>query len=116
MTLKQFYLKNKYRIISAIIFAVSAVVVIFLFAASQNTREKLYKVHQKVLSWRNDKLTKEIDDIIEQKKNESESIDSEIEEIEAELITISKTREERDGLIETMSYRDLSDLLHKLSK
>ena len=116
MKLKEFYFVNKYRIISIGFLAVSVIVVILFFAASRSTRDRLYKAHQQILSWRNDKLTKDIDSIIEQKKQESESISEEILSIESELISVSKTREERDGLIENMSYRDLSDLLRRAAK
>ncbi len=114
--MKDWLIVNKYRLISFSILLVAAVVVVLLFASGQNTRDFFFKKYHEVLRWRNNYLSAEIETLANQKKEQKKITEEKLVEIEEQLASISSEREGNDEFIETISYRELSDLLDSLVK
>lgn len=116
MKLKDFYAVNKYRLISFLILIVASLVVILLLAANQSTRDYFFTKYQGILRWRNDKLSDEIESMVREKYNQKEITKEQLYRVEEQITSIQEERESNDDFIETISYRELSDLLKSLVK
>jgi len=116
MKLKDFLTVNKYRLISFAILLVAALVVILLFASNQSTRDYFFTKYQGVLRWRNDLLVDEIDTMARDKHAQGQITKEKLDDIEEQISSIKEERESNDDFIETISYRELSDLLGSLVK
>lgn len=114
MKIKDWITVNKYRLISFLILLVSAIIVVLLFASGQGTRDYFFKRYQSVLRWRNDKLVEEIDVIAREKYKQKRITEEKLEAIEDQISSIKEERESNDDFVETISYRELSDLLGSL--
>lgn len=114
--MKDWLIVNKYRLISFTILVVAAIVVVLLFASGQSVRDYFFKKYHDVLRWRNDYLSDEIEALAQQKKEDKKITEEKLLEVEEQLSSIASEREGNDEFIETISYRELSELLDSLVK